>query len=107
MESKTIAVFKRAGLASRISETGKRVRNWLNVLEVPFDHAIDKLKLKKCELVHDHCVYHYGILRGTPSLLSDREMAIFGMRRVRANDTGKEEIHGKSREEKFPKAGWF
>jgi hypothetical protein len=107
MESKTIAVSKKASLASRISETGKRVRNWLNVLEVPFDHAIDKLQLKKCELVHDHCVYHYGIVRGAPSLLSDNEAAVFGRRRVRANDAGREEIYRKSWEEKSAKAGWF
>jgi hypothetical protein len=98
METKTIGVSKKAPLVSRISETGRRVRDWLNVLEVPFDHAMDKLQLKKCEVVHDHCVYHYGIVRGTPLFSPENNRAIFAPHSAVPNHAGKEEMHRKSLE---------
>jgi hypothetical protein len=73
MESKKIAVSKRTPLSNRVSETGRGVRDWLKALDLPFDHTVDKLQLKKLERKQGQWVYHYGIIRGTPSFALEAE----------------------------------
>jgi hypothetical protein len=73
MESKKIAVTRSTSLANRLSETGRGVRDWLKALEVPFDPTVDKLRLKKLEVKHGQCVYHYGIIRGNPTFAYEGE----------------------------------
>ena len=64
MESKKIALSTTTPLANRIGETGRQLRNWLNSLDTPFEQAVDKVQLKKREVKHGQCVYHYVIVRG-------------------------------------------
>lgn len=82
MESKKIAVSKKAPLSNRVSETGREVRDWLKGLDVPFDHTMDRLKLKKREIKQDQWIYHFGIIRGKPSF------ALEGEREINQRDAG-------------------
>jgi len=64
MESITINLPKRMSLVRRISETGSRVRDWLQTLTVAFNDERDKLQLTKWELKNGEYSYHYAVIKG-------------------------------------------
>ena len=64
MESITINLPKKMSLVRRISETGNRVRDWLQTFAVAFNDERDKLQLTKWELKNGEYFYHYAVIKG-------------------------------------------
>ena len=64
MESITINLPKKMSLVRRISETGSRVRDWLQTFTVAFNDERDKLQLTKWELKNGEYFYHYAVIKG-------------------------------------------
>lgn len=61
-QSLTIALPKNMPLGRRISETSKKINEWLNSFEVQFDDERDKLHLKKMEIKNQEYRYSYSII---------------------------------------------
>ncbi len=61
-QSLTIALPKNMPLARRISETSRRINEWLNSFEVKFDDEKDKLHLNKMEIKNQEYRYSYSII---------------------------------------------
>ena len=61
-KSLTVALPKDMPLARRISETSKRINEWLNSFDVKFDSEKDKLHLNKMEVKRHEYRYSYSII---------------------------------------------
>jgi hypothetical protein len=61
-QSLTIALPKNMPLVRRISETSKKINEWLHSFEVKFDDEKDKLHLKKMEIKNQEYRYSYSII---------------------------------------------
>ena len=63
METITITLPKKMPIASRIFETGRRLRDWIQDLHVFFNDEKDKLQLAKWEFKNAEYHYHYFVVR--------------------------------------------
>ena len=61
-ESITIPLPRTMPLVTRISETSRRIKEWLQSLAEGFNDEKDKLQLKKWELDHREFRYYYSII---------------------------------------------
>ena len=64
METITITLSRKMPITRRVSETGNRLREWVQDLHVRFNAERDKLQLEKWEMKNAQYHYHYLILRG-------------------------------------------
>ena len=60
-QSLTVALPINMPLVRRISETSRRINEWLHSFEVKFDDEKDKLYLKKMEIKNQEYRYSYSI----------------------------------------------
>ena len=63
MENITITLPKKMPIARRISETGTRLRDWVQCLPGRFNDERDKLQFAKWEFKNAEYHYHYFIVR--------------------------------------------
>jgi hypothetical protein len=61
-ESITIPLPRTMPLVTRISETSRRIKEWLQSLASGYNDENDKLQLKKWELDHKEFRYYYSII---------------------------------------------
>jgi hypothetical protein len=63
VETTSITVPKTMTLSERLSEVNKRLLQWIESLERPFDDETDSFQLSRCEATDDGYSYHYVINR--------------------------------------------
>ena len=61
-KSLTVALPRDMPLVRRISETSRKINEWLNSFEVKFDSEKDKLHLNKMEVKRQEYRYSYAII---------------------------------------------
>jgi hypothetical protein len=62
-ESTSIIVPKTMPLSQRISEVNRRLSEWFETLEIPFNVEKDAFHLNKCEKSTNSYRYYYSITR--------------------------------------------
>jgi hypothetical protein len=60
----TINLPKKMPLAMQVSETGRRIREWLEVSGSAFNDVGDKLQFTGWKLQKGEYLYHYSIIEG-------------------------------------------
>ena len=71
-ESITISLEKTMPLTERVSEANKRISEWMEVLEKPFDNRTDEFYLARYEQNRKEHIYHYIIVRDVKTPESKR-----------------------------------
>lgn len=67
-ESTTIQLNKDMPIDQRIEEVNRRISEWIETLEEPFDHETDEFQLINFESGTKQYRYKYAIARGVKSL---------------------------------------
>jgi len=62
-ESIAVTIPKKMPHSKRISEVSRRLTEWLESLETPYNFRINMLRLKKTEQTEKEYIYHYEIQR--------------------------------------------
>ncbi len=70
-ESTTIALPRNMSLVKRITEVSRRITEWLDSLDHPFNMESDKLQLIKCERSDKEYSYKYSVINRKELSASD------------------------------------
>ncbi len=71
-ESTTIRLNKNMPIDERIDEVNRRILEWIDTLDEPFNHETDEFQLIKFENGTKQYRYQYAIARGVKSLKKKR-----------------------------------
>ena len=71
-ESTTINLNKDMSIGERIEEVNRRISEWIETLDEPFNHDTDEFQLVQFNIKSKHYQYKYTIARGVKSLKKKR-----------------------------------
>ena len=75
MESITITLPRKMHLSVRISETGMRIRDWLQAIGGKFSNEKYRLRLTGWDLKNNEYHYHFTLIYGESSAAGTKERA--------------------------------
>ncbi len=71
-ESTTITLNKNMPIGQRIEEVNRRISEWIETLDEPFNHETDEFQLIRFDKKSKQYQYKYMIARGVKSLRKKR-----------------------------------